>query len=99
MNFSALFGSFGYAKVSLYDRHLSLVLLLLLASVSVDSSPINFKMAAYDTILSIYRQLLETCPTIVTSCGSLLEICPAVVTSRLKVTYTVKQSKSGFTFV
>ena len=40
----ALFGSFGYAKMSLYDRHLSLVLLLLLlASASVDSSPINFQ--------------------------------------------------------
>ena len=47
-----LFGSFGYAEMSLYDHHLSLslsvllsVLLssLLLASVSVDSSPINFQ--------------------------------------------------------
>ena len=46
-----LVGSFGYAKMSLYDRHLSLVLTLvlslvlsaLLASVSVDSSPINFQ--------------------------------------------------------
>ena len=45
--FPALFGSFGYAKVSLYDRHLSSVLLLvfllvllllvLLVFVSVDS--------------------------------------------------------------
>ena len=35
-----LFGSFGDANMSLYDRHLSLVslLLLLLASASVDSS-------------------------------------------------------------
>ena len=32
-----LFGSFGYANMSLYDRHLSLVSLLL-ASASVDSS-------------------------------------------------------------
>ena len=45
-----VFGSFGYAKMSLYDHHLSLSLLLLvlllsalLASVSVDSSPINFQ--------------------------------------------------------
>ena len=45
-----VFGSFGYAKMSLYDRHLSLVLLLLvllllvlLASVSVDSLPSNFQ--------------------------------------------------------
>ena len=44
-----LFGSFGYAKMSLYDRNLSLVLLLvllllaLLASVSVDSLPSNFQ--------------------------------------------------------
>ena len=34
-----VFGSFGYANMSLYDRHLSLVsLLLLLVSASVDSS-------------------------------------------------------------
>ena len=54
-----IFGSFGYAKMRLYDHHLSLVsvlLLLLLASVSVDSLPGNFKMAAYDTIVSIWRQ-------------------------------------------
>ena len=44
-----LFGSFGYAKMSLYDHDLSLLLVLsslALASVSVDSSPITFKMAA-----------------------------------------------------
>ena len=50
-----VFGSFGYANMSLYDRHLSLVLSLvltlvlslvlsvLLASVSVDSLPSNFQ--------------------------------------------------------
>ena len=44
------FGSFGYAKMSLYDHDLSLSLLLLvllllalLVSVSVDSSAINFQ--------------------------------------------------------
>ena len=30
--------------------------------------PLIFKMAAYDTIVSIWRQLQETCPTVVTSC-------------------------------
>ena len=45
---SCVFGSFGYAKRSLYDHDLSLLLVLSslvlsLASVSVDSSAINFQ--------------------------------------------------------
>ena len=45
ININDLFGSFGYAKMSLYDRNLSLLLLVLssalLASVSVDSCALN----------------------------------------------------------
>ena len=54
-----IFGSFGYAKMSLYDRHLSLVLLLvlvlllsaLLASVSVDSLPVTFQYGCHIMML------------------------------------------------
>ena len=58
--------------MSLYDHDLSLVLslslVLLLASVSVDSSLIIFKMAAifYDAIASIWCQLAGN--SLVTSC-------------------------------
>ena len=60
-----IFGSFGYAKMSLYNHHLSLSLslslsVLLLASVSVDSSPINFQNGChlYDAIVSICCKLV-----------------------------------------
>ena len=48
-------------KMSLYDHHLSLSLsVLLLASVSVDSSPINFQNGChlYDAIVSIWCKLV-----------------------------------------
>ena len=53
-------------KMSLYNHHLSLSLsallsALLLVSVSVDSSPINFQNGChlYDAFVSIWRQLIE----------------------------------------
>ena len=49
-------------KMSLYDHHLLLSLSsLLLASVSVDSSPINFQNGCYlyDAIVSIWCKLVE----------------------------------------
>ena len=53
LSYPAVFGSFGYAKMSLYDHHLSSLssLLVLLASVSVDSLPVTIQNGCHIMIL------------------------------------------------
>ena len=60
LKLSLVFGSFGYAKMSLYDHHLSLSLVLsvLLVSVSVDSS-LSDKDICYYSKISLHRNFFH----------------------------------------